>query len=138
MNKVVRNGILGCLLAASCVSGATAGNYRLEGGDGKPRAQETYDEAYHVLVDLAAGCGAGGWVPVLGGTSCGAAVLAKTHSETLKKAMKKDWRNKLSKLAISSMSTSVIMVVPGVTSEAMAALLAGAADELHTEQGAKY
>ena len=56
----------------------------------------------------------------------------------MKKAMKKDWRNKLSKLAISSMSTSVIMVVPGVTSEAMAALLAGAADELHTEQGAKY
>ena len=138
MNKVVRNGILGCLLAASCVSGATAGNYRLEGGDGKPRAQETYDEAYHVLVDLAAGCGAGGWVPVLGGTSCGGAVLDHINDSVMKKGMKKEWRSKMKKLAISSISTSVIMVVPGVTSEAMAALLAGAADELHTEQGAKY
>ena len=84
MNKVVRNGILGCLLAASCVSGATAGNYRyLEGGDGQAKSSKRpINEAYHVLVDLAAGCGAGGWVPVLGGTSCGAAVLAKTHSET--------------------------------------------------------
>ena len=138
MKKAIRNGILGCLLAASCVSGATAGNYRYFGGDGVRREQETFNETYHLLTDLAAGCGAGGWVPVLGGTSCGGAVLDRINNSVMKKGMKPEWRSKLKKMAISSISTSVIMVVPGVTAEAIAAMLAGAADELHTEQGAKY